>query len=99
MRTIYSLKEFRNEVLAIAALNNETYTSLSIEVGHDGRVTFKAYISKVSWHSGDTMEECLNNLRNAFTQPPINDIDVEIEMPEPVIEQEKVTTPTDDLPF
>lgn len=98
MKTIYSLKEFRNEVLAIAAANNESYTSLSLDVNHDGEVTFKAYISKVSWHNGDTMEECLQNLRNAFTEPPIKDIDLEIEMPG-IKADVSIPTPTDDLPF
>ena len=81
MKTIYSLKEFRNEVLALAALKNENYTSVGVEVNYAGVVTFKAYIPNGPWHSGETPEECLQKLKDQITTPPIKDIDVEIEMP------------------
>ena len=104
MKTIYSLQEFRNEVLKIAATQDETYTSIVVELDHNGKVKFKAYIPNLSWQEGDTMEDCLMALKEQIVPPVIPSIDVEIEMPEPTEEKESEaevvsTTTTDDLPF
>ena len=98
MKTIYSLQEFRNAVLEIAKSQNETYTNVGVGVAHDGKITFKAYIPNGSWINGETMESCLQKMKEQFNPPPIKNIDVEIEMPEPVIEVVEPVS-ADDLPF
>lgn len=82
MKTIYSLKEFHNEVLLIAKSVNEDYVNVEVRINHEGKVGFTAYIHKVGvgWYKGDTMEEVLSLLKNAITTPNIKNIDVEIDI-------------------
>lgn len=103
MKTIYSLQEFRNQLLEIAKLKNEDYVHVEVRADHTGAVTFNAYIHNCSWHRAETMEECLSHFRQQLTVPTIKNIDVEIDIDEktevPELVEEKTTTPTDDLPF
>jgi hypothetical protein len=82
MKTIYSLKEFRQQVLAIAALANETYTTVSVEMDHNGKCSFRCYVNGYSSHIGETMEESLTKLREKISPLPPKDIDIIVEMEE-----------------
>jgi len=105
MKTIYSLQEFRGQLLEIAKIKGEDYTNVEVRADHDGKITFNAYINGCgSWFRADTMEDCITHFKEQITQPPIKNIDVEIEIPEQVEVTEPaneavVSTPTDDLPF
>ena len=78
MRTIYTLKEFRESVLDIANAVQEKYTSLQIDVEHNGEVKFKCYINGHGWHEGKTMEESLQSLKDSVNGKVIKDIDIEL---------------------
>jgi hypothetical protein len=82
MKTIYSLKEFREQVLEIAKLADETYVTVTVEVEHDGAFNFRCYVNNYSSHFGKTMEECLAKLREKISPLPVPDVDLMIEMPE-----------------
>lgn len=81
MKTIYSLQEFRTEVLKIASEVGQEYVNVRAGIENDGKVKFSCYISGYNWNEGDTMEECLQNMQNNIKPPEIKNIDVEIEMP------------------
>jgi hypothetical protein len=85
MKTIYSLQEFRQEVLKLAAKKNETFTSVEVRIDNNGKIDFRAYINGLGWQNAPTMEGCLQILKDII-EPPIqdtnNNVDVEIEMPE-----------------
>lgn len=87
MKTIYSLQEFRQAVLDIARSMNEAYTSIAIEANHEGKVLFKAYTPQSSWCEGETMELCLQKMREKINPPPAKNIDVEIDLPEFINEE------------
>ena len=99
MKIIYSLQEFRNELLEIAKLANENYTSLAIEVNHTGIVNFRAYIHNKGWHDGKTVDECLDKLRKVLTGEPPTNIEVEFDIEPLTIEVPEQITPQDDIPF
>lgn len=83
MKTIYSLKEFRDEVGKIAAMANQQFFHVDVRLDHDDSIVFQSYIHTYNFHKAETMEKCLELLRNEVF-PPIQkncDIEVEIEMP------------------
>lgn len=80
MKTIYSLKEFREQVLEIASKVNETYVSVNVGMTSHGDVEFKSYIHNYHWATGKTMEESLSKLREEVMPSLLPDIDVEIEV-------------------
>lgn len=81
MKTIYSLKEFHNEVCKLAPLVSPEHISVKVEVCLFSRVLFSAYISGFNWYDGSTMEECLFKTRSAvcptYYDKPNIDIDTE----------------------
>jgi hypothetical protein len=85
MKTIYSLQEFRQEVLKLSAKKNEDYTNVEVKCDHKGKVFFRAYINNFRWTEAESMEDCLQLLKDKI-EPPIQDtnnkIDIEIEMNE-----------------
>jgi hypothetical protein len=82
MKTIYSLQEFKNEVKKIAALIEEDYVRARVEVTGEDKITFSCYINSATWTEGDTMESCLEKMKNNINRPATPNIDVEIEMEE-----------------
>ena len=65
MKTINSLNEFRNELLKIAATIEEEYTCIRIEIEDDGYIRFYAYINGIGYIEGKTIDNCLENMRQA----------------------------------
>ena len=99
MKTIYSLQEFRNQLLEIAKLKDESFVEAKVAINYEGKVYFSGYVRNLGgWDSFETTEECLTWFRNKVTPPANKNIDVEIEMPEPVIEVVEPIS-ADDLPF
>jgi len=108
MKTIYSLQEFRQEILKLAEKRNETYTVVNVEINYNGQIKFSAYIYGLSWNDGASMEDCLRKIKDKIEPPnekSNNNIDVEIdiehveEMVEEIIVQDKSAELPDDLPF
>lgn len=83
MKIVYSLQEFRNEVLKLAALKEETYTSVRVTFSSTGKLEFECYVHGSTWCSGDTMEASLKKLKDEIFPPSVsNTHDVEIEVEE-----------------
>jgi hypothetical protein len=83
MKTIYSLKEFHQEVAKIAN-KDPKYCSARVEYGIHDEYKFECYVdgyNKV--FRGSTMEESLNKLREAVSPNPAPNIDVEIDIEQP----------------
>jgi hypothetical protein len=92
MKTIYSLKEFHQEVAKIA--NQEPrLCSVRVEYGIHNKYRFECYVdgfNKV--FTGNTMEESLIKLREQVSPNPAPNIDVEIdiEQPEEILENQTI---------
>ena len=80
MATVYSLQDFRNEILTIAKIINSDYTSGRVEFDSDGNITFFSYTTKTSWTEGKTMEDCLTKTREKITNLSAVMIDVAIDL-------------------
>lgn len=102
MKTIYSLREFRDEVAKISG-RDKIHVVVSAKISLFDRMEFSCYADGLSkYYTGETMEESLALLRKEIEPPSKNLIDVEIEMLEISIEEppkEAPATPTEDLPF
>jgi hypothetical protein len=92
MKTIYSLKEFHQEVAKIAN-KNPKYCSARVEYGIHDEYSFECYVDGLGKvFRGTTMEESLNNLRKHVSPNPSPNIDVEIdiEQPDEILENQTV---------
>jgi hypothetical protein len=89
MKTIYSLKEFHQEVSKISG-KEPKYCSVRVEYGIHDIWVFNCYVDGYNKiFAGSTMEESLNKLRQEVSPNPAPNIDVEIEIEEP----EEVNSP------
>jgi hypothetical protein len=85
MKTIYSLQEFRQELLKLAALRNEDYVQAQVKIESNGAVLFEGYINGLAkYYIAGTMEGVLGQIRDDMfpVQNIVQNIDVEIELPE-----------------
>lgn len=80
MKTVYSLREFREQVLEIAKLVKEEYVTVGVEMDAYEKCTFRCYVNGYNAHSGNTMEESLSKLREKISPLPPANIDVEVEI-------------------
>lgn len=83
MKTIYSLKDFHEKAVQISGKIPD-HVSVNVGYGLFGKYTFTCYADGYSAYTGDTMEESLKKMQDAIA-PVIQNLDVEIDIPEPQI--------------
>lgn len=71
MKTIYSLREFHNQIKELAAPKGITYVLAEIRMDDRGRLQFRCYALGYEYYTADTPQECIEKLRNALYPLPI----------------------------
>lgn len=91
MKTIYSLNEFYEKALTIAAKKGVDYVSVEAKTDTFRGISFRCYAHKFDSYEGDTMEIALEKMHRAICPEdfPKQNIDVEIEMPSPEPEKDE----------
>lgn len=81
MKTIYSLKEFYNEVMALAAQKSTDYVCVRTTMTTRSKIQFECYFDGCEkYYVGNTPGEAIKNMKDAeFPRPEKNQDDVEIE--------------------